>query len=127
MNNIHVITGGAGCIGSELAGELLRRGEKVRVIDNLSSGRLEHVKEFLPNPNFTFILSDVLNLAALDEALSGGVDTVWHLAAKTDIKFTEAYDFEADFRENFVVTWGLLRVMRAQKVKKLAFASSAAV
>jgi len=127
MNEINVITGGAGCIGSELAGALLQQGKHVRVVDNLSTGRIEHIQEFQSNPNFKFFNNDILCLTLLDEALSGGVDMVWHLAAKTDIKFTDHYDFEADVRENLLATWGLLRVMRSQRVKKLAFASSAAV
>ena len=124
---IHVVVGGAGCIGSELVNALLNFGYKVRVVDNLSSGRIEHIQEFMSNPNFHFNQMDVLNCAELDAEFAGGVHMVWHLAAKTDIKFTGEYNYDADLYQNFITTWTVLKVMRAQHIKRLAFSSSAAV
>lgn len=121
-----MVIGGAGCIGSELTRALLQRGHRVRVVDNLSSGRVEHVSEFMSNPNFHFNKMDALNMVELDAELSGA-SMVWHLAAKTDIKFSDDYDFDADFTQNFCTTWTILKAMKAQHVGKLAFSSSAAV
>ena len=127
MSQFHVVTGGAGCIGSDLVGALLAQGHIVRVIDNLSSGRLEHLDPWIRgNPNFKFFLMDVLDLPGAHQPLVNA-DMVWHLTAKTDIKFSEHYDFAADFRENTLATWVLLEAMRAEGIKKLAFSSSAAV
>lgn len=126
---IHLITGGAGCIGSELAGALLAAGETVRVVDNLSSGCLTHIQPCMESERFRFYAGDVLDenpQGALACALEGA-GMVWHLTAKTDIKFIGQYDFDADVRENFAATWNVLRMMRERGVKRLAFSSSAAV
>lgn len=122
----HLITGGAGCIGSELAGALLARGEHVRVLDNLSSGRQEHIAPFMDCERFEFMREDVGDKMAVQAGVQG-CDTVWHLAAKTDIKFVGKYDFEADYTDNLRATWVLLRAMHERGVNRLAFASSAAV
>ena len=127
---LHVVCGGAGCIGSELVRALLAQGHKVRVLDNLSTGRIEHLQEFMDNPNFYFRQMDAgagWGPAGLAVEFSGGVHMVWHLAAKTDIKFTEGYNYDADLGDNLITTWAVLRVMRAKQIKRLAFASSAAV
>lgn len=123
----HLITGGAGCIGSELAGALLARGETVRVLDNLSSGRLEHLRAYEGNERFSWKVGDVRHPSVLSEV--AGVDMVWHLTAKTDIKNLnpDRYDFEGDYDQNLQATWTLLQAMRSAGVKRLAFASSAAV
>lgn len=116
-----LITGGAGCIGSELAGALIDRGWRVRIIDNLSSGSWDHIKHL--------DLEDFIQDSISDSQYSATEDVgmVWHLCAKTDIKFSECYDFCADFAENYAATFRLLEAMRTNGVKRLAFASSAAV
>lgn len=124
----HLITGGAGCIGSELAGALLARGETVRVLDNLSSGRREHIARCEEHARFEFVRQDVGDILAVTSSLDG-IDMVWHLTAKTNIKNLDPanYDFEADYTENLRATWVLLRAMRERGVNRLAFASSAAI
>lgn len=124
----HLITGGAGCIGSELAGALLARGDDVRVVDNLASGRLAHIEAFLPSVRFHFCRGDVTMATKRDyDNWLDGVDMVWHLSAKTDIKFIGEYDFCADYEENLSATWWLIEAMHRAGIRHLAFASSAAV
>ena len=83
MSDRVLVTGGAGCIGSDLAGALLsRRGCQVTVIDNLSSGKIEHLEELRAPEKFRFVEADLLDRAALDRAMEG-VDMVWHLAAQS--------------------------------------------
>src|SRR5207245_10129078 len=65
-----LVTGGAGCIGSDLVDALLQRGNSIVVLDNLSSGKLEHLSEFHDNPRFRFIEGDLFDLAAVDAARS---------------------------------------------------------
>ena len=65
-----LVTGGAGCIGSELAAELLARGSQVTVVDNLSSGKIEHINPLLSDSRFQFIEADLLQPGAMDAALS---------------------------------------------------------
>ncbi len=125
LNELHLVVGGAGCIGSELVGALLKQGQRVRVLDNLSSGRLEHIAEFEDNPSFEFMEGDLMALSRYPALKC--VDMVWHLAAKTDIKFTDEYDFDADYDQNLEATWLLLREMKDEGIERLAFSSSAAV
>lgn len=127
MSELHLITGGAGCIGSELAAALLARGERVRVIDNLSSGTFEHIKPLYGyGTAFDFREADIQDESVLFE-VTQDANMVWHLAAKTDIKFFGEYDFQADYAQNLAATWDLLKIMQACGVRKLGFASSAAV
>ncbi len=126
---LHLITGGAGCIGSELATALIAAGHRVRVIDNLSSGRKEHIAHLMGCERFEFYFGDCKHDPDLMHCLRD-VDMVWHLSCKTDIKFLDgagAYGWNTDFAENLWVTWRLLEAMRMWAVQKIAFCSSAAV
>ncbi len=128
-HQLHLITGGAGCIGSELATALIAAGHRVRVIDNLSSGRKEHIAHLMGCERFEFYYGDLLHLPDLHKCMKG-VEMVWHLSCKTDIKFTngaDAYGFDEDYRQNLNATWEVLQTMRGYGVKRLAFCSSAAV
>jgi len=75
-----LVTGGASFIGSHLTEALVKRGAAVRVIDNLSTGRLEYLDECIRGGTVEFMQADLLNASAVDEAVRG-VDTVFHLAA----------------------------------------------
>lgn len=73
-----LVTGGAGFIGSNLADELLRQGAKVSIIDDLSTGNIENIKEI--NGDFDFVEGDINDDAALSRAVDG-VEIVFHQAA----------------------------------------------
>ncbi len=125
MSERILVTGGAGCIGSELCAALLARGHHVVAFDNLSSGKAEHVEPLATNPRFRFVHGDVLDSAALDAALDG-VGFVHHLAANPDVKFApDAPD--RDLRQNTLATATLLDAMRRRGVSRLAFSSTSAV
>jgi UDP-glucose 4-epimerase len=121
-----LVTGGAGCIGSDLAAELLARGAGVTVIDNLSSGKLEHIQPLRAHPGFRFIQADLLQAGAVDAAMAG-VDIVFHLAANPDVKFSPGDPTDKDLQQNTQVTYNVLESMRRQRVRKLVFASTSAV
>jgi UDP-glucose 4-epimerase len=121
-----LVTGGAGCIGSELAAELLARGAQVIVVDNLSSGKIEHIDGLLKDSRFEFLEADLLQPGAMDAAL-GGVDMVFHLAANPDVKFSPGDPTDKDLQQNTLVTYNVLEAMRRHRVPKLAFASTSAV
>jgi len=80
-----LITGGAGFIGSHLAQWLLKDGNKVTAIDNLSTGSLKNIETFKANPKFDFVEGNVLN-AKLMETLVERSDAVFHLAAAVGVK-----------------------------------------
>ena len=75
-----LITGGAGYIGSVLFPELLKKGYKVRIFDNLRYNSNALIFQNIPNPNFEFIKGDVRDKKAVEEAMKD-VDVVIHLAA----------------------------------------------
>ena len=122
----HLITGIAGCIGSDLAEALVARGDHVSGIDNFSSGKTEHIASLLKKENFRFIEGDLEDPAAVEACLED-IEFVWHLAANPDVKFTEGDSTDKDLRQNTLCTYNLLEAMRQRSVKKLAFSSTSAV
>lgn len=80
-----LITGGAGFIGSHLVGRLLAEGDKVAVIDNLSTGSLANIEEFRKNQNFAFVEGDIQN-SDLMEPLAEQCDVIYHLAAAVGVR-----------------------------------------
>ena len=80
-----LVTGGAGFIGSHLAERLLKDGNKVAVVDNLSTGSLRNVENFKNKGEFDFVEGDIRD-AELMEALVERSDVVFHLAAAVGVK-----------------------------------------
>jgi len=121
-----LITGGAGCIGSELAEALIQQGHEVLVYDNLSSGSVAHLDALIGMENFKFVEADLLDVGTLQSHLQG-VEFVWHLAANPDIKFKPGEATDKDLQQNTVATYNVLECMRRNGVTALAFASTSAV
>ena len=118
----YLITGVAGFIGSQLARELVSRGDEVRGVDNLSTGYLTNLTGI--NHQIDFIKGDVRNRGTLARACRG-IDYVFHLAAIDPINpspeeqlATQAVNMEATLR--------LLEAATKQNVKRIVFASAAA-
>src|SRR5215467_4241439 len=80
-----LITGGAGFIGSHLAERLLARGDEVAVLDDLSTGSLENIRDAINGPRFSFVERSVTDDAAV-APLVEWADTVYHLAAAVGVK-----------------------------------------
>jgi nucleoside-diphosphate-sugar epimerase len=74
-----LVTGGAGYVGSVLVEHLLRKGYKVKVLDNLMFGQTCHIPFFV-NKNYEFIKGDIRNKRVVRKALKD-VDVIFHLAA----------------------------------------------
>lgn len=81
----YLITGGAGFIGSHLAEELLRRGEEVWVIDDLSTGRYENVAHLAGNPKFHLQIDTIMDQEVMEELIDR-CDLVYHLAAAVGVR-----------------------------------------
>lgn len=79
-----LITGGAGFIGSHLADELLRAGDEVHVIDDLSTGSMANIRHLLDHPHFGYTVDSAANGPVVAE-LVDGVDAVYHLAAAVGV------------------------------------------
>jgi len=84
---MHVfITGGAGFIGGHLAEALIRRGDRVRVLDDLSTGSLRNLDRVHESPDFEFIRGDVVQDASLVRRCVAEADAVIHLAAAVGVE-----------------------------------------
>lgn len=81
------MTGGAGFIGSHLAEGLVKDGFEVSMLDNLSTGRMENIKQHLDNVNLRFLRGDVRDKRTVNEAIRG-VEAVFHLAAITSVPYS---------------------------------------
>jgi nucleoside-diphosphate-sugar epimerase len=79
-NRETLVTGGASFIGSHLVDALLERGATVRMVDDLSSGKLSNIQEHLDNGRIEFIQADLREPGVAQRAVEG-VDVVFHLAA----------------------------------------------
>ncbi len=123
-----VVTGAAGFIGSHLVDRLLGQGHRVIGIDNLSRGTRENLAQALAHTDFQFIEADIAEPAAAIAALAGQgpADTIWHLAANSDIAAGVA-DTRIDLRDTFLTTYGAVEIAKAVDAKRLAFASTSAV
>ena len=81
----YLITGGAGFIGSHMAEKLLAAGHTVRVIDNLSTGRIENIAHLRSNPRFDFVRASIQDAIVLDR-LASQSEIIVHLAAAVGVK-----------------------------------------
>lgn len=80
-----LITGGAGFIGSHLAEALLAQGERVVVIDDLSTGRLDNIIHLMEHPRFQFVNETIRNDSVMDR-LASDCDIIYHLAAAVGVE-----------------------------------------
>jgi UDP-glucose 4-epimerase len=117
-----LVTGGAGFIGSHIVDRLAAEGHQVRVIDNLSSGRLENLAH---RRDVEVIIGDLKNPQDVQKAVRG-VDAVFHFAANPEVRVSTTNP-DIHFNENVVATFNLLEAMRKNVVGQLVFASSSSV
>jgi UDP-glucose 4-epimerase len=114
-----LITGGCGFVGTNLVARLAGRNDvQVRVFDNESLGKREHLGAFAGE----FFKGDLRDRAALEAALDG-VDAVVHLAANTRV-IESIEDPAENFDVNVIGSMNLLQAMRAKGVKRLVNAST---
>lgn len=120
---VYLVTGGAGFIGSNLVEELIKRDEKVRVIDNFCTGRHENIEEFVPK--IELVRGDIRNLDTVREAVEG-VDFVLHEAALTSVVRSIEHPL-ATTETNIEGTLNVLVAAREAKVKRVIYASSSSI
>ncbi len=124
---IQVVTGGAGFIGSHICQRLLKRGDRVRVLDDFSSGKMSNIEAFqheYPGQLEVFE-GDIRDLGILRGVMEKA-GTVFHQAAMVSVQKS----VEAPLEANSVNLEGTLKVFHAAReagVNKVVFASSTAV
>ena len=115
----YLVTGGAGFIGSHLAEELARRGEHVRVVDNLSTGKRQNLAHV---PSVEFLEGDLADLEVARRAVQG-IDYVLHQAAIPSVP-RSVQDPITSNRANIDASLNVLVAARDAAVKRVVYAGS---
>lgn len=121
-----LITGGAGFVGSNIAEYLMNYGAGlVRVLDNLSEGRIENIQPFLDKPNFEFINGNIADSETCQKACEG-IDYVTHQAALGSVPRSLATPLLTN-EANVTGFLNMLTAAKDAKVKRFVYASSSSV
>ncbi|HBT81323.1 hypothetical protein A2757_01455 [Candidatus Giovannonibacteria bacterium RIFCSPHIGHO2_01_FULL_48_47] len=121
-----LVTGGAGFLGSNLTHSLLGKGAKVICFDDLSTGKIKNIKEFLGQGNFKFIKGNANNYRELQKAfLKNKIDYVFHYAARVGVLRTVERPLEV--LEDILGIRNILDLALKNKIKKALFSSSSEV
>jgi UDP-glucose 4-epimerase len=120
MSDQFLVTGGAGFIGSHLVRRLLADGGRVRVIDNLATGKRERLRDL--EGGIEFIEGDLADTSMCENALSG-VDCVLHQAAVPSVQRSIKNPIETN-KANITSTLNLLEGCRKHQVRRFVYASS---
>lgn len=124
----HLVTGGAGFIGSHIVSALLEQGASVRILDNFSTGRRDNVEvltQQFGTKNLEVVECDLRDASRVGEAVSG-VDTIFHAAAFVSVSQSMEEPQEC-FDINITGTSLLFDAARKAGVRRAVIASSAAV
>ena len=121
-----LLTGGAGFIGSHLADHFLQNQVSLlRIIDNLSTGRLENIQHLLTHPNVEFIHGDLQNKENLSLWLQD-IDLVCHQAATGSVP--RSLEMPYFYHQNNAITFlNLIEEARKKNIKRIVYASSSSV
>lgn len=125
-NNLKVlVTGGASFIGSHLVDALVKRGARVRVVDNLSSGTIENIKEHVEGGRVEFLKEDLVAAGVISRVMAG-MEIVFHLAADHGGRgYVDLHQVECS--TNLILDGMIFRTAREIGVKKVVYASSGCV
>ena len=117
---LYLVTGGAGFIGSHLAETLIARGDRVRILDNLSTGKRRNVPD-----GAEFAEADITNPTSIQSAFRS-VDGVFHCAALPRVQDSIERPIETH-NANITGTLNVLLAARDAGVKRLIYSASSAV
>lgn len=117
----HLVTGGAGFIGSHLVRRLVAEGDRVVVLDNLDTGSREN----LTGVDLELVVGDIRDRSVVDRCAQG-VDTVFHLAAIASVP-RSVEDPATSFAVDVIGTHNVFEAARAASARRVVCASSAAV
>ena len=117
---LYLVTGGAGFIGSSIAEALLAKGERVRILDDFSTGRRGNIEAL--SGNFELVQGSIVDAAVVARAMNG-VEVVFHEAAIPSVA-RSVEDPAASMLANVQGTTVVLEAARHAKVRRLIFAAS---
>jgi len=120
-----LVTGGAGFIGSHVVDRLVNEGCEVRVLDDLSTGKLENIQTHLRSGKVELVKGDIRDASVVTKSLDG-VSRVIHMAALDSVPLSTANP-DLTFDINLLGTLNLLRSSIEQHVDRFVFVSSCAV
>lgn len=122
----YFITGGAGFIGSTMAGRLIAdKTNEVTIFDNFLSGQMSYIEHHLNDKRFKLIKGDMLDLPHLKDSIKGH-NFVFHFAANPDIA-KAMIETDLDLRLGVITTYNLLESMRLNNITKIAYSSGSGV
>ena len=125
IDGVTLVTGGAGFIGSHLVDRLISNDLEVKVIDNLSNGKLDNLKKSKENKKFHFENKDLNDFSSLKDSLQD-VKFVFHMAANPEVRIGYKNP-EISYRENIQNTFHLLESIRNSNVETIAFGSTSTI
>jgi UDP-glucose 4-epimerase len=120
-----LVTGGAGFIPSHLVDHLLVNGAEVTAMDNLKDGKLENLAKARNSPSFTFREADLRNKNGLKELVENQ-DFIFHLGGNANVPYSVEHP-DYDFHTNVIGTYNILKCCLDCGVKRVIYASTAAV
>jgi UDP-N-acetylglucosamine/UDP-N-acetyl-alpha-D-glucosaminouronate 4-epimerase len=118
---LDLITGGSGFIGSHIAGALLAQGRRVRIVDDLSTGKRQN----LAGLKIELVEGDLSETAVANTACAG-VEHIYHLAARPSVPWSLQHP-EAAYQANHGTTLALIEAASKAGVKRVVFSSSSAI
>jgi UDP-glucose 4-epimerase len=117
-----LITGGAGFIGTHLTRRLLARGDTVSILDNLSTGNFDNIREFVGHPLYSFAIDTLDNPLVLDR-LASQADAIIHLAAAVGVQLVVERPTET-IETNVLGTHAVLSAARRYRCRTLIASTS---
>lgn len=125
QNRKVLVTGGASFIGSNLVNELLKLGARVRVVDDLSSGKLDNIRDLIRENKVEFVESDLRKQDVAERAVEG-MSIVFHLAADHGGRgYVDLH--QAACAGNLLLDGLVFRACYQAGVEKVVYASSGCV
>ncbi|MBQ8394085.1 MAG: GDP-mannose 4,6-dehydratase [Clostridia bacterium] len=121
-----IVVGGAGFIGSNIVKLLLDKNYEVKVIDDLSSGHFINIEQTVAKNEIEFIQGDIREEAFVNNAMKGGADVIFHLAACVG-RQKSIDNPQLDASTNVIGTINVLEGMRKNNIPRVVYSSSAAI
>src|SRR5271155_3185169 len=125
QNQRVLVTGGASFIGSNLVMALVEKGARLRVVDDLSSGKIENIRELVENGSVELIEDDLRRPGVAERSVDG-MSVVFHLAADHGGRgYVDLH--QSACAVNLLLDGLVFRACRASGVEKVVYASSGCV